>query len=383
MVNDDEPLVETRFAPAGRASAGETNRLVQVFKNQEYLRKFVDALPNIVMVLNHERQIVFYNKNLLTVIKDRFEEESAVYGLRPGEVLDCVHAFETSGGCGTTDFCSTCGAVHAILTSQRGKQDIRDCNILTKTGRALDLRVWATPISIDDEVFTIFSVNDISDEKRRQILERIFFHDLLNIAGGLQGYASLLEESVPAFDTALNEQLLKLTQTLVEEIQSQREILSAENYELKIKPSQLRSLEFVQDMIKAYQQSEVAKGRLLVVAPDTQDIEFTTDAILLQRVIGNMIKNALEACQPGDKVIVGCYVENQEVEFWVHNPYVIPHKNQLQIFQRSYSTKGKGRGLGTYSMKLLGERYLNGKISFSSTTEEGTIFHAYFPIQPF
>lgn len=40
----------------------------------------------------------------------------------------------------------------------------------------------------------------------------------------------------------------------------------------------------------------------------------------------------------------------------------------LRIFQRSFSTKGaKGRGLGTYSMKLFGETYLGGQVSFRSS----------------
>ena len=52
---------------------------------------------------------------------------------------------------------------------------------------------------------------------------------------------------------------------------------------------------------------------------------------------------------------------------------------QLQVFQRSFSTKGRGRGLGTYSVKLLSERYLGGRVSFSSTPEAGTVFRLFLP----
>jgi sensor histidine kinase regulating citrate/malate metabolism len=47
---------------------------------------------------------------------------------------------------------------------------------------------------------------------------------------------------------------------------------------------------------------------------------------------------------------------------------------QLQIFKRSFSTKGKGRGLGTYSIKLLTENYLDGNAGFESREDIGTIF---------
>jgi CheY-like chemotaxis protein len=55
---------------------------------------------------------------------------------------------------------------------------------------------------------------------------------------------------------------------------------------------------------------------------------------------------------------------------------------QLQIFQRSFSTKGSGRGLGTYSIKLLAERYSKGRVSFATSPEEGTVFSAACPNLP-
>ena len=61
--------------------------------------------------------------------------------------------------------------------------------------------------------------------------------------------------------------------------------------------------------------------------------------------------------------------------FRVNNPGVIPANIRTQIFQRSFSTKGHGRGLGTYSMKLFGENYLNGKVYFQSNEKQGTTIH--------
>jgi sensor histidine kinase regulating citrate/malate metabolism len=59
----------------------------------------------------------------------------------------------------------------------------------------------------------------------------------------------------------------------------------------------------------------------------------------------------------------------------------MPPEIQLQVFQRSCSTKGDGRGTGTYSIRLLSS-YLLGAASFSSTPEEGTTFHVTLPQQP-
>ena len=61
---------------------------------------------------------------------------------------------------------------------------------------------------------------------------------------------------------------------------------------------------------------------------------------------------------------VRCRELGREVVFSVHTPQVMPPEVQMQVFQRSFSTKAKtGRGIGTHSMKLLGERYLGGRVA--------------------
>jgi sensor histidine kinase regulating citrate/malate metabolism len=108
-----------------------------------------------------------------------------------------------------------------------------------------------------------------------------------------------------------------------------------------------------------------------------------TDVQLLARVLGNMLKNALEASGPGDTVTLRCFEENDEVVFSVHNAAVMPREVQLQVFHRSFSTKGgPGRGIGTHSMKLLGERYLRGKVDFTSEHPYGTTFRIAIPKEP-
>jgi hypothetical protein len=66
-----------------------------------------------------------------------------------------------------------------IRNSQQFKRlDIQECRMICgeqgKNETALGLRVWSRPIEVNGEVFTVFSVVDISDEKRRKMLERIF-----------------------------------------------------------------------------------------------------------------------------------------------------------------------------------------------------------------
>ena len=121
-------------------------------------------------------------------------------------------------------------------------------------------------------------------------------------------------------------------------------------------------------------------NKFIQIADNSVNINFTSDESLITRIIFNMIKNALEASDNNDKITIGCTVIDDEIEFWVHNPKFIPYNVQLQIFQRSFSTKGIGRGIGTYSIKLLTEKYLKGKAYFTSKLDEGTRFCTRFPL---
>ncbi|HEY5974910.1 MAG TPA: ATP-binding protein, partial [Geobacteraceae bacterium] len=80
-------------------------------------------------------------------------------------------------------------------------------------------------------------------------------------------------------------------------------------------------------------------------------------------------------------VNLGCRQMGDRVDFWVHNSTWMPPDVQLQVFQRSFSTKGPGRGIGTYSIRLLSSLLL-GAVEFTSTPENGTTFHATFPLRP-
>ena len=69
------------------------------------------------------------------------------------------------------------------------------------------------------------------------------------------------------------------------------------------------------------------------------------------------------------------FENNEKPVFSVHNQNAMPRNVQVQLFQRSFSTKeGNGRGLGTYSVKLLTEQYLHGEVAFTSSEDNGTTF---------
>ena len=371
----------TQFLSPERSDAATVGNQHALFEATPLILELLDAMPNGVVILNPQRQIVHFNRAFAGTVT----ESGPALGLRPGEILNCEHAWENPAGCGTSTHCATCGAARAIQSAQQGTVAMEDCRLNIGSGddvAALDLRVWATPFAMAGEQFTIFAVNDISGEKRRKALERIFFHDIRNSAGAISGVAQLLEladatdiEEIHSY----GELLSMASERLLDEIQSQRQLLAAESGELAVTLDSVDTLAFLEELVPRYRSHEVAEGRGLVVAATCEQHRLETDPALLGRVIGNMVKNALEATQRGDTVTVSCEEINGGVRFWVHNPGFIPRNVQLQLFQRSFSTKGDGRGLGTFSMKLLAERYLGGGVDFISTRAGGTTFMVTLP----
>lgn len=373
--------LETEFAPAERASPREVSAHFEGLSTTPLLYDLMRAIPNIVLILNQKRQIVFANERLLEHLE--IQDVHEILGQRPGELLDCTHAFETEGGCGTTRFCRHCGAVRAILKAQKGQMDVQECRILRSDGKALDLRVWATPLSFNGENLVIFAVMDIEDEKRRAMLERAFFHDILNTVGLIRGTAELLPTtSDPETRAQVQEMLLSATRRLIGEIEMQHEFVAAEQGELQVAYENIHTRAFLQELARTYATLKVANQKRIEVTPRAEDVLFQSDPRMLARVLGNLVKNALEASQPGDTVTLHCAHAGDTVRFIVHNPTVMPPEVQEQVFQRSFSTKGKGRGIGTYSIKLLTEHYLHGQVAFRSKPGEGTTFVVTYPLRP-
>jgi hypothetical protein len=111
--------------------------------------------------------------------------------------MGCKNARQGPDGCGTAPDCALCGAVEAILESQHGEDRVtRECRVslVEPIGASLDLKVSATAVAADGERFTICVAKDISDQKRLAVLARLFFHDVMNTAGSIQGYTELLGE---------------------------------------------------------------------------------------------------------------------------------------------------------------------------------------------
>lgn len=369
--------------PEQRATTAELTAAHLNVSEDRALSVLLDVITDFVMVLNDRRQIVAVNKALLNTLG--LTQPDALLGMRPGEAFGCIHSREGFDGCGTGIHCTVCGAVTAIMGAQnKGTQVIEECRLIVghENETAFDLEVVVTPYSNEDGYYFICTLRDISALKRRNALERVFFHDVINTAGGIHGLASILVESENLSrekDQEYKEWMHNLSMKLIEEIEQQRHLVAAEKGDFHPAIQEFpisRVLEYVKML---YANHEVSVGKALNLQGDLSGY-MISDETIVRRVLGNLVKNALEATNPGGAVTVSFCDKGSDVVFSVHNENVMPEEVQLQIFKRSFSTKAaSGRGIGAYSIKLFSEKYLNGKIDFISREPDGTIFTLTLP----
>lgn len=372
-----ERVVETYFAPAERKNSIGLLKDIEFAAGNPVIDLMLKSVSGMLAVLNEERQILAVNDKLLDMLG--IEEGREVLGLRPGEAIKCVHSNELPGGCGTGRLCSSCGAAIAIVATLGSKRaEERDCVIeARRNGGKIDLhlRVRAFPLVYEKDKYILLFIQNITDHQRRAALERVFFHDINNTILALDGFVELFDKEGGDDFEHLLDNSRKLIATLKREVEIQRIISSNENGDYIPEIRAVGIDDILREIQNAFSNHPAARGKLLKISRDQSDLVIKTDRELLLRVLTNMLVNALEATDPGGEVRFWTEREGRGIFFRVWNEREIPAEISRRVFQRHFSTKPEpGRGFGTYSMKLFGEEYLEGQVSFKSSRDEGTVF---------
>ena len=186
--------MNTYFASPERSGGLDLQKEILTISENPVISGLLNTAAGVLAVLNENRQILSVNDDFLTLLG--FEDSEKTLGLRPGEVLECKYANLEEGGCGTTRYCSTCGAALAIVAAlNKEKPEKRICALQAdKGGRILDiaLLVRANYIMVEGVRFVLLFLQDITVQQQRAALERTFFHDIRNILSGLQGACEIL-----------------------------------------------------------------------------------------------------------------------------------------------------------------------------------------------
>ena len=192
--------MDTYFAAAEKADDIELSAQIEILSHSPVVDSLLHSISGLIAVLNEHRQLVALNDSFMQALGISDAEDA--FGLRQGEALRCIHAHEEPSGCGTTEYCSTCGAAVAIVASICEEMPAeRICALTVKKDKTTEdkaLLVRSHPIKIDHKKFVLLFLQDITRQQQRAALERTFFHDINNLVSMLIGTSEMLVTEEPS-----------------------------------------------------------------------------------------------------------------------------------------------------------------------------------------
>lgn len=378
----DKSKKDTYFASPEKSPIFELTKEIEAISKSNIMDVVLYATGNLLAILNKNRQVIASNDYFLKYLG--IEDTEQILGLRPGEIVGCVHSADMEAGCGTSKYCSTCGAAIAIVTSLAENCAVeRNCIIDINNGeKTIFFKVRAVPYEIEGVKLIFLFLEDISDYEQLKNIERYFLHDLNNTIGAMSNYIELLKYETSSLNIIMSplyiNSLSEILKRLIKEIASQKAIME-NNTKICTPNFQKVSISYLLSSLRDFfKKHELVKDKDFYIDWNFQEKSLYTDEGILIRILTNMLINAFEHTENGVKMWVD--VEKENITFNVWNSEQIDEKVSMRIFQKYFSTKEvEGRGFGTFSMKFLGEKILKGEISFK-TSESGTVFSFKHPL---
>ncbi len=172
-----------------------------------------------------------------------------------------------------------------------------------------------------------------------------------------------LIEDIPICINYIKENVKRITETIKTfKLLSHGKLVIEKN----VKP-----LSLINAIVNIYKRK--ISDRITFIIDIADNFSFDCDSTALSHIIINLISNSIEAIKEKGEVIITAHEElNSKCITIQDNGSGIPQDKIDLIFDLSFTTKGKGSGVGLYIVKELADM-MNIKIDVESTTE-GTLF---------
>jgi PAS domain S-box-containing protein len=136
-----------------------------------------------------------------------------------------------------------------------------------------------------------------------------------------------------------------------------------------------------QIMEKLIQKNGIPKNVKVSVEIEDNARKIVADADYLNRILYNLVTNAVQAMPKGGKLTIHVFKEAKDTILAVKDTGVgIPKEIQGKMFTPMFTTKSKGQGFGLPVVKRMTES-LGGTVSFKSQEGKGTTFIVRLPLK--
>jgi signal transduction histidine kinase len=112
---------------------------------------------------------------------------------------------------------------------------------------------------------------------------------------------------------------------------------------------------------------------------ETDARNVVADSTFINRIMYNLVNNAIQAMPKGGKLTIHTYKEANDTVLAVKDTGIgIPEAVKGKLFTPMFTTKSKGQGFGLAVIKRMTES-LGGTVSFESQEGKGTTFTVRLP----
>ncbi|MDO5571433.1 MAG: HAMP domain-containing sensor histidine kinase [Bacteroidales bacterium] len=341
--------------------------------------EILNSVSSPYFIVDDNLKIAYYNNAFLNSI-DSYDC-NGIEGLAPGDAIECINS-QTNNGCGNSKRCKMCSFRNAINKAFESNSVVCDEVSITRSNNRMNsYNVTVTPINKEDKRFASISIIETSLQSRKNLVDSIFFHDLINLAGSLSGYLEVVKDFEPEEAMVHIPNLKQIADQVLNEIMTRRQIDKAEQNILEVEKDDISIMEIMQDLSNKINSMPISRGKEIEINVPGHDFNLETDQRLIEIVLLNMLINAVESTKMKGNVIFDLEYDDENVVFSVNNKAVLDEETKDNMFIYGFSTKGKGRGSGTYGMKLIGENYLKGNVWFESDEKNGTTFFFKVPMK--
>lgn len=214
-------------------------------------------------------------------------------------------------------------------------------------------------------------------DRQLQMMLSGIAHEVRNPLGGMALFAGLLKEELGDHPAGRKH---------LEKISTELDYLSRVVNDFldfaRERPLELEELdprpEFEQ--VEHLSASELQQARVRLkaeVAPEVRQVRW--DRERMRRVLLNLVRNAIQASEPGGEVALRLARDGERLLLQVcDNGCGIPVQKREQVFEPFYTSRQQGTGLGLALVKRIVEAH-GGSISLTTQAEKGTTFTLRLP----
>lgn len=272
-----------------------------------------------------------------------------------------------------------------VQTMNAGERELMKININNKL---LQLSIQAIEIELNKTKYRLFTFQNIKSELEEQELTawqkliRILTHEIMNSVAPIASISSTIREILKdknQHDPETLEQIGSFIGVIQRRSDGLLDFTETYRRLTRIPPPKFQLVngnELLTEIYTFFQTDAQTQNIQLNLHQPPTSIHFQADPALLEQVLINLVKNAMDAVRACDNPQIDLYLKrqaNQKVVIQVSdNGYGIPEDILDQIFVPFFTTKDEGSGIGLSLSRQIMHLH-KGEIELHSQEGEGTV----------